>query len=848
VIIGDCAAGTTAADYLRRADPSGKITIFSEDPNPAYYRAALTNYLIGELREEQLFAVPPNFYGEYSIDRVHDRVVGIDTTGARVFLSRSGQVPYDRLLIASGASPSLPSFPGLELPGVMTMRTLQDARTVLEALGGKKISRAVVVGGGPLGLEWVQGLRARGVAVSYLLRGTALMESVLDRRASDLVLSRLRLSGVDVRVKEEIAEAQGNGDGRVHGVKLNSGDRIDCQLVGMAIGISPNVGLLDGSGVAVNHGVSVDDHLRTNVANIYAAGDVASVLDEFTGTRRGFGLWEPARLQARAAAINMAGGDEVYKTGAFYNATRLYDLDLASVGDTKQEPTDGDLVDFPRGGGRVVYRKLVVRDGRLVGALMLGPREEGVRRYGRHFKLLIELGVDISAVAGRIFDPGFDLAGWMRSFLPSPKAAGSGNRQAQRGLSTSFYVMSPSQLPSAPPNQPAASGTPSVSALKRRSKSLSEVLPAPRSPSAGPETEGAFASLLVQNNPTPRGLGAVTSIGRAPDNDVMLSDSLASSRHAEIRREHGDFLLFDLGSTNGTFLNDARVSTPAALRSGDVIRAGQTKLVFRSADSGADPAVAAIPLQRSEAKAPVTTPMALGYLEWNGQGVEVRGPVVALGRDPASAVRVADPAVSHLHAQIVEQEGLPYLRDLGSRNGTYVNAELVTVPHSLKDADLIHVGNTDIRFHARTEGARSPDRAPPRAGGAPPPGGQAPVSQDAAEKPKLDQGAAVVGPARLTVAEGPMVGLSFALGVGLMRAGRDPSNDLVIGDQTVSRFHASFERRGATLLVRDLGSANGTWVRGHRVVAGEAVALSAGDTVHLGSVVLRFEGGWGRDA
>src|SRR6185295_14478640 len=161
---------------------------------------------------------------------------------------------------------------------------------------------------------------------------------------------------------------------------------------------------LANSGVALgaSRGVVVDDRLRASVPGIYAAGDVAE------HAWRALQLWEPAREQARVAGRNMAGGDVTYRPGAHYFATRLYDLDFASVGNIAPTDNTEPLVDFPRSTGRIAYRKVVVRQGRLVGALMLGEREERVRQRGRAFKRLIDEGIEIGAIRDRLLDPTFD--------------------------------------------------------------------------------------------------------------------------------------------------------------------------------------------------------------------------------------------------------------------------------------------------------------------------------------------------------------------------------------------------------------------------------------------------------
>ena len=158
LIIGDGAAGMTAAQTLRAQDSNARIAIVSDDPHPGYFRAALTNYLLGELREDQLWAVPADFYQSARISRVFCRVVGVDTARAQVWeASGSTPIPYDALLLASGARPRTADFPGNHLRGVQTMRTIVDVRAITELLAYHSVRAAVVLGGGPLGLEWAHG-------------------------------------------------------------------------------------------------------------------------------------------------------------------------------------------------------------------------------------------------------------------------------------------------------------------------------------------------------------------------------------------------------------------------------------------------------------------------------------------------------------------------------------------------------------------------------------------------------------------------------------------------------------------------------------------------------------------
>jgi NADPH-dependent 2,4-dienoyl-CoA reductase/sulfur reductase-like enzyme/pSer/pThr/pTyr-binding forkhead associated (FHA) protein len=847
VIIGDGAAGTTAAQYIRRRDPAARITVYSDDPNPAYYRAALTNYLIGELREDQLFAVPPDFYERHRIHRVLARVMSVDPANRRIGLANGSQVPYDTLLVAAGSSPNPPPFPGAELAGVMTMRTMQDARTFMEELRAGRVKRAVVVGGGPLALEWAQGLRARGAEVTFLLRGREFMAGVLDRTGSDLVASRLRAFGCDLRMEEEVAEILGDKRGRVRAVTLkHSGQTVDAQLVCVAIGIRTNTWFLEGSGIQVNRGIPVDERMRTNVEDVYAAGDVAEVYDPVAGGFRGLGLWEPARLQGRVAGSNMGGGDAVYRVGVLYNATRLYDLDFAGLGRTIEREGDRVVADLPRGRGTIAYRKLVLEDGHLVGAILLGHRSERVRRHGLRLRKVIEDRLDVSDVADDLLDPAFDLPGWLAQQTGAERAATTGFALggAVPSYSRLFKIPELASPLSRAIRLPAASEMAAPALLPEPPSGVPApvaVLEPPPPTGGGP---GHRAKLSVIGGATIE-LGAVTRIGRAPDGELVLADPLVSGRHAEVRATEQGYVLVDVGSRNGTFVGNERLSAPHRLADGDQIRVGDTTLRFEMPTpaaafavepaggvtvfgAGVGAAVSGLFVRPDalEVPPPPSAP-AMGTLEGAGRRFELRGGELSLGRDPASDIALEDPAVSYVHAQITEHEGRLYVRDLGSRNGTWVNATLVTTPHPLADGDVLHVGATDLVFRA-AGGPATPSLvtpAPPEPAPAPPPPG--PVAPPAGF--------------RLVVVAGASLGNVFSLAGPEVLVGRNPEAGVVLSEPTVSWQHARLRAHGAAWTIADLGSTNGTRVNGAPIEPEREIPIDPGDEIALGEALLRFE-------
>jgi pSer/pThr/pTyr-binding forkhead associated (FHA) protein/NADPH-dependent 2,4-dienoyl-CoA reductase/sulfur reductase-like enzyme len=820
VIIGDGGAGTTAAHYIRQADPSGQIEIVSDDPNAAYYRAALTNYLIGELREAQLFAVPPDFYQSQNIQRSLGQVTSLDEKNSHLTLEDGTQIPYDQLLIAAGARPNPPTFVGAELPGVMTMRNLQDARTVMDLVSAKRLRQAVVVGGGPLGIEWVQGLLHHHVRVIYLLRGDMFFEKALDRTASDLVISRLRSEGVDVRINEEIDAAFAGRDGRTRAVRLkNSGEEVVCQLVGAAIGVRPNVEFLEGSSVEVavdqkrgtTEGIKVNAAMQTNIPNVYAAGDII---------QRTLGLWEPARLQGRVAGRNMAGGSETYGKRIHYNATRLYDLDFAGVGEIAEKPGDEVLIDFPRGSGRVAYRKLIVRQGKLIGAILLGQRKEQVRKYGLLYRKLIDQGVDISAVAKNLLDPSFDLASWMDSREISDQIASARQLPDRSSLLTNAGMR------------------------MTRSDLNAELL---KSVSASP----IVAEAMLLQGGSKISLTNLTKIGRSPQNDLVLNDPEVSAQHAQIRREADGFFVEDLQSSNGTFLNGAKLSAPARLASGALIKVGKTQLEFMMGTPKENLHMTSVGLPEAPpSPSAVPSDPVWGMLQVNGREIPLQMFSPNIGRDAKADIVLDDPSISYVHAQLVRQGNDVYLRDLGSRNGTYVNGQLVSVPHRLAHGDRIKLGETSLVFHSgsalapRKESAEHAPVVPSKEMHekaevpAPVPVEPSPAPAISAPLPEKLVLANVPRDLALRVRRGPLKGQLFPLNQSPMTVGRNPESHIIIRNETVSWRHAMFKQEDMQWFVRDLGSSNRTFLNDKALEPNQAYPLQPGDRLQIGDTLL----------
>lgn len=693
VIVGDGAAGNTAAHYLRLNDPEGLIEIVSDDPNPAYFRAALTNYLIGELRDDQIWATPSSFYNDFNIKRHLARVIEVDAANARLRLSNGRTEAYDRLLIATGARPNMLEVEGANLPGVMSLRTLQDIRQVLEWLNSPGIHRAVIVGSGPLALEWAQGLREHQAQVTMAIRDQGLMKRELDATASDLVEARLRQSGIELLFSEEIAAFLSGDDGRVSKVQLESGGVLPCDLAGIAIGVRPNSEFLAGSAVtrAPNGAIRVDAHQRTSVENVFAAGDVAQV------NGISLQLWEPSRLQGRAAAHNMTGSAGVSTDLTdYYFATRLYDLDFALVSRPMTD-ADGELIDFPKGTGRISYRKLRLKNGKLVSALLLGERKEKIRARGRLYQRLIKEEIEVNSIRDKLLDDEFDLAGWLNArerlgkFSTSTHTVMVSLAELRRAQAMPESMLSHVQQsdPELTPLEVKAILSVGLSASQLK---LGPALMAAEPTSAFLESGGQRWELK----------GGATLIGRDPKAAVSLTDPRVSYTHAQINQQGRDFYLRDLGSRNGSWVNDRQVSVPASLKDSDRITVGTTIITFRSSSASEVMAEAEPEMARGQQRLAELIGRSGAAL---GLEFELLDSPITVGRDPASDVCLNEPAISRWHAWLTQEADVWYATDTGSRNGTFVNGKQLAPNERapLTDGDEMAFGTVKMLYRRQVE-------------------------------------------------------------------------------------------------------------------------------------------------
>ena len=383
VLIGNSAGGIAAAEAIREVDREGSICIISDEPYPAYSRPLISEFLAGERTLEGMLYRSAAFYQQNSIEALLGRrVVSVNFPDRRVVLEGGESLSWERLLLATGGVPVVPNIAGREKEGVRTFTTLQDAKSIERFLEGKP--RVVVIGGGLIGLSLTSALVKRGLSVVMVELLNRVLSAILDEPASRLVERVLREAGVQLITGQTVREIVGKPDdeGRVGGVVLDSGRQLPCEMVVIAIGVTPRTELVRNSPVKVSRGIVVDRHMATSYPHVYACGDVAEGYDFVYETDRLTPIWPNAYLGGRVAGYNMAGKRTQYPGGTAANSLKYFGYPLVSAG--MVNPQDGcEVLAFTRD---QVYRKVVLRDDHIVGLLFAGD----IQKAGVVFGLMRE--------------------------------------------------------------------------------------------------------------------------------------------------------------------------------------------------------------------------------------------------------------------------------------------------------------------------------------------------------------------------------------------------------------------------------------------------------------------------
>jgi NADPH-dependent 2,4-dienoyl-CoA reductase/sulfur reductase-like enzyme len=399
-IIGNGITGVTAALELRKLQPDWKISLISGESTYHYSRPALMYIFMGHMTYQDTKPYEDHVWADERIDLVRDWVTEIDTDGKQLSLHRSGKLGFDKLLLATGSKSNRFGWPGQDLDGVLGLYNLQDLKALHDVIGRAK--HAVIVGGGLIGIELAEMLHSRGVHVTFLVREKSYWNNVLPAEESNMVNRIIRDAGFDLRLKSEMKQIIDDGNGRACAVETGTGERIECEIVGLTAGVSPNIDLVKDSSIETGRGIQVDWSLRTNIPDVFAAGDCAELVTEGDARNVLQQVWYTGKQQARVAAEVMAGSDTRYEMGIWYNSAKFLDLEYHTYGKVNLHVPDEQNLFWEHASGLHSIRIVYTDEG------VIGFNTMGLRYKHRVCEAWIAEGRSVEYVLEHLSEANFD--------------------------------------------------------------------------------------------------------------------------------------------------------------------------------------------------------------------------------------------------------------------------------------------------------------------------------------------------------------------------------------------------------------------------------------------------------
>jgi NAD(P)H-nitrite reductase large subunit len=377
LIIGNSAGGIGAAEAIREVDKKDALTIVSDEPYPAYSRPLISKYLTGERNLEEILFRPLDFYDQNNIIFLPGKKVshlGLDHQSAQ--LEDGEQIAWEKLLLAVGGKPIFPRMKGSSKRGVFTFTNLDDAKEIDRFLDNAR--KAVVIGGGLIGISATEALIKRGVDVIVVEMKERILNTILDEQASLMAEEVLKQAGVEIIAGQTVAKV--NGRGTVEEVILDNGTAIPCNLVVVAIGVLPRPELALDAKLEVNRGMVVDRHMATNHPRVYACGDVAEAYDFVYGDNRPTPVWPNAYVGGRIAGLNMAGVTDEYPGSTAINSLNYFGIDIASAG-MPTAPNNNGYETISKQEGNI-YQKVILKNDLIMGMIFVGNIEKSGIIFG----------------------------------------------------------------------------------------------------------------------------------------------------------------------------------------------------------------------------------------------------------------------------------------------------------------------------------------------------------------------------------------------------------------------------------------------------------------------------------
>jgi len=405
LIIGNSAGGIGAAEAIRQVDKQGALTIVSDEPYPAYSRPLISKYLAGERTVEEVLFRPVDFYDQNNILFLPGRkVTHLDLDHQIAHLADKEQIAWEKLLLAVGGKPIFPEMKGSDKRGVFTFTNLDDAKAVDRFLDNTK--KAVVIGGGLIGISVTESLVKRGVVVTVVEMKERILNTILDQQASLMAEEVLKQAGVEIIAGHTVVKISGRKT--VKEIILDNGAAIPCDLVVVAIGVLPRPELALDAKLEINRGIVVDHHMATKHPYVYACGDVAEAYDFVYGENRLTPIWPNAYVGGRIAGFNMAGVTAEYPGGTAMNSLNYFGIDITSAG-MPTAPNDDGYETISKQEDNI-YQKVILKNDLIMGMIFVGNIEKSGIIFG-----LMKERVNVESFKQSLLVDDFGLA-----FFPRP--------------------------------------------------------------------------------------------------------------------------------------------------------------------------------------------------------------------------------------------------------------------------------------------------------------------------------------------------------------------------------------------------------------------------------------------
>ena len=402
VIVGNGIAGVTTARHIRKRSDD-RITIVSGETDHFYSRTALMYIYMGHMKYEHTKPYEDWFWSKNRIELKRGWVKSVDFDGKALVFENGERLSYDKLVLATGSKSNKFGWPGQDLQGVQGLYNMQDLELMEQ--NTKDIKSAVIVGGGLIGIEMAEMLHSRNIPVTYLVREKHFWNGVLPTQEAQLIDRHIRENHIDLRLETELKEIVDDGNGRVKAIITNTGEQLDCQFVGLTVGVSPNIDFLKDSALETDRGILVNEYLETNIPDVYSAGDCAQRRNPVHLRRPIEAVWYTGRMMGESLALTLTGKKTAYQPGHWFNSAKFFDIEYQTYGFVFRQLNEQESEFYweHASGKKAMHFVFVTESRRFVGVNTFG-----IRLRHHSFDKWLQQGKTIEYILEHLKDANYD--------------------------------------------------------------------------------------------------------------------------------------------------------------------------------------------------------------------------------------------------------------------------------------------------------------------------------------------------------------------------------------------------------------------------------------------------------